>query len=127
MPKRIEIIFESLPPSELYPNRLRSIHWSVRSRIEAQARQDAFYLAKEAMSKIDWQMPGKAKVYFEFTAADKRKRDLDGLVSACKPFLDGLVDARAIPSDDCWTLEIGGAIIKLGDKPQAKLIIVGVK
>lgn len=120
--RRLEIVFDNLPPSELYPNRLRSIHWSVRSKVEAQALNDAFYLTKDAMKK--WEIPTKVKVYFEFTVKDKRRRDIDGMVSACKPYLDGLVKAGAIPDDDCWHLELGGTIVVKGNKEQTKLIIV---
>ena len=54
---------------------------------------------------------------------DKRKRDLDNLISACKPFLDGLIDAGVLKSDDGWYLSISGAEIVKGDKSKTELII----
>jgi len=40
-----------------------------------------------------------------FTLSSKRVRDLDGLLGACKPWIDGLVDAGVLLKDDCWHLQ----------------------
>ncbi len=41
-----------------------------------------------------------ADLIFEFVVPDHRIRDIDGLVGAAKPLIDGLVDAGVLVGDD---------------------------
>ena len=42
----------------------------------------------------------KATILIRVTAKDKRKRDLDSFLNACKPFLDGIVEAGILEDDN---------------------------
>ena len=57
------IIFERLPDMRLSVNGLYKLsHWGSRSRIVAPAKEEAFYLAKEALSKCDyWKAPERSE------------------------------------------------------------------
>jgi len=115
-----ELILDHLPYSQLNQNNLRRTHWTVRSKWEKVARQEAYLLALE--NQEAWVMPeGMATIYYEFIVANKRRRDIDGLLGACKPFLDGLVDAGILRDDDWQHLKIGGAKIILGKQEQTRI------
>uniref|UniRef100_A0A6M3J2V9 Uncharacterized protein n=1 Tax=viral metagenome TaxID=1070528 RepID=A0A6M3J2V9_9ZZZZ len=120
----IQITFDCLPPSELYPNKLRKIHWTKRAEVEAVSRKLGFYTAKQFQGQ--WQAPEMAKISYLFTVTDKRIRDVEALLIAMKPIIDGIVDAGILKSDDCWHLSIGGASVELGKSPQTILTIEGI-
>ena len=108
------LIFPCLPPSELFPNRLRSLHWSVRSRVEAEARYEGKVVGLQAKPG-NWVAPQHAVISYEFHWKDKRKRDPESLVAAAKPFIDGLVDAGILIDDDFYHLSIGSVEYKPGE------------
>ncbi len=123
----LEITFDCLPPSELYPNKLRSLHWSKRAEREKAERLGAYSLGRAKLSLVgDWQVPEVAIITYKFIVKDKRIRDLEGMLSACKPWVDGMVDAGVLMSDDCWHLSIGGASIEQGKENKTILIIEGI-
>ncbi len=98
-----------LPPTKLNPNQLRRLCWQVRSSEMKSALGEAYY---EAVSQWKGQPPmQKATANYYFHLKTWRKRDIDNLVSACKPYIDGLVQAGVISGDDCWSLSIGGASV----------------
>ena len=47
---------------------------------------------------------GKAHLTITFQAPDKRRRDLDNLLGACKAYIDGLVAASVIIDDSADNL-----------------------
>lgn len=98
----ISVKFDTLPYSELLPNNLRCTHWSVRSKVEAVAREEAYILGHDIRPKEPFEF---CNVEIIFTLPDKRIRDLDGMAGACKPWLDGLTDAGVLLKDDCWHLK----------------------
>ncbi len=103
--RRLEITLEHLPPKELNPNNLRSQHWSVRYRATQDAKEEIGWLAKAQWGTDEPMM--KARISYEFYAKDRRKRDLDNLLSACKAYQDGLIEVGVIFYDDAGHLEIG--------------------
>ena len=119
--KELKITIGHLPYSALMPNRLRGSHWSVRSRISLVALSEAYSEARLCMG--DWEPPEKASILYRFTVQDRRKRDLDNLIGASKPFLDGLVSARVIASDDGMYLSVAGAEMVRGTEAKTELII----
>jgi len=121
---KFEIAFNGLPPSELMPNRLRRLHWLQRARVEREARQDAQLITMEKLQRCHWEVPSKAVISFRFEVPDRRRRDTAELVSACKAWIDGIVDAGVLEDDNCWRLAIGGADVVLSDKPRTILEIV---
>ena len=112
MGEEVILIFPCLPPSELMPNRLRTLHWAVRARVQAEARQEGFLVAMEG--KDGWTAPEHAVISYEFHWKDKRKRDLDNLVSGCKAWLDGIVQSGVLLGDDAYHLSIGSVTYSPG-------------
>ena len=83
------------PAPALMPNNSQGKHWTVTRPARNKAKSDAFYLTKQA----GWRgrdVSGCLKI--TFYCPDRRKRDLDNLVHAMKPALDGV--AQAIGIDD---------------------------
>ena len=103
--RTLTITLDHLPDPGLSPNRLRSLHWTKRSELMKIAREEVGWLAK-AQWKDEKPMM-KARISYEFLIKDRRKRDADNLLAACKPFTDGLIDAGVIFYDDMEHLEYG--------------------
>lgn len=103
--RSITIKLDHLPPSELNPNRLRSLHWTKRSEVSRVAREEVGWMAKAQWGEQPPMM--KARISYEFIIKDRRKHDVDNLLSACKPFTDGLIDAGVLFYDDMKHLEYG--------------------
>jgi Holliday junction resolvase RusA-like endonuclease len=103
--RTITIELPHLPPSELNPNNLRSSHWSVRHEATRIAKDEIGWLAKSQWHDDKPMM--KARISYEFHLKDHRKRDLDNLLSSCKAYQDGLIEAGVIFYDDAAHLEIG--------------------
>lgn len=85
------------PRPELSPNRKTGSHWAKTSAIKDSVRDAAFYLSKQSLrgNKVESR---KMTVYIAFIQADRRKRDIDNLLSASKPAIDGI--AKAMGVDD---------------------------
>ncbi len=100
---------DHLPDPLLNPNKLRRLHWSVRSNASLIARQEAGWIAKSQWrdEKAMW----KVEVSYLFRVKDNRKHDIDNLLAASKPIIDGLIDAGVMASDDYRLMSIGGALI----------------
>jgi len=116
-----ELILYHLPPSELNPNVLRKLHWTRRREVTQSAREEAGWMAKQAWK--DREPFEKVTVSYQFTVRDGRKHDVDNLVSACKPYVDGLIDANVMMSDDYRYMKIGGAEIVKGEGYQTRILV----
>ena len=79
------------PNPVLMPNRKHGHHWATTQQAEAKARQEAFLLS----GSLNYTGGG---LKITFYTPDARKRDLDNLLAAMKPALDGM--AKAIGVDD---------------------------
>jgi crossover junction endodeoxyribonuclease RusA len=89
------------PPPALSPN--ARVHWSARCEVVAAYRMIAKSRAHEQMERGDMRFRVFAVPTFEMgvtlvTPSNKR-RDLDNLLAACKPLIDGIVDARLLVDD----------------------------
>jgi Holliday junction resolvase RusA-like endonuclease len=120
--QEFRLLINHLPYSELFPNRLRRTHWSVRSSVTETAKSEAYYSALQTYAR-SWKVPKKASVFYRFTVTDRRRRDLDNLIAACKPFLDGLVTAGILKDDQAPYLSIAGAEVVKGNQDKTELII----
>lgn len=83
------------PDSALFPNRSNGRHWSVRQRCAKEAREWAYMESKEQARRLatsDAALSVKILVY----PPDKRNRDVDGLLSALKPSLDGIAQGLGV-------------------------------
>ncbi len=91
-----------LPPWELNPNQRLVRH--VVAAAKAQARSDMIAVVREQ----GWFGPGVlyATLTITFVATDRRRRDYDNLLAACKGWIDGLVDADVLQFDDTAHLKI---------------------
>lgn len=70
----------------------------------------------------------KASIQYRFYVADRKRRDAANLVQACKPYVDGIVDAGLIAGDHWEALQINGVYIEVDKKnPRVELIISEVK
>lgn len=108
------ITVDHLPDRNLSPN--SRVHWAVKARSVRAQREEAGWLAK-----AEWgnQKPMlRARISYEFKVTNKRQRDIDNLVSACKSFQDGLVDGGVLSSDDSEHLEVGYSILSQGEAEQ---------
>jgi crossover junction endodeoxyribonuclease RusA len=83
------------PDSRLLPN--RKLHWAIKGRASRQARWIAW---AEAFKKTHPRIKSCTAVV-TFHPPDKRRRDLDNLLRACKPYWDGMVDAGLLVDDSC--------------------------
>lgn len=124
----LTIVFPSLPDMRLSVNGRNKIHFMECSKLTEIARNEAYYLAKDALSKCDyWETPVKARISYEFYSDDKRIKDIeDGLIPACKAWVDGIRDAGILIADDGWHLWIGHGELRFANQKQTRLIIEAI-
>ena len=96
----MRIVLPHLPPSRAYPN--RKTHYLTLSAIRSQQREEAIAYVLE-QGRPDTPMK-RAHITITWRSADKRKRDIDNLLSAMKGSIDGLVDAGVIEDDSAKEL-----------------------
>lgn len=90
------------PPRELHPN--ARLHWAAKSPITRKARlwaQQATYAA--GIRQFDPDIPFAIKATVVFCPPDKRARDIDGMLSSCKAYLDGIADVIGV-DDSKWMI-----------------------
>ena len=103
------------PPRELHPN--ARVHWSVRARKAKNARIVAAWTTREAgIRRNDPDIQETLKVTAVFSPPDNRPRDVDGMLSSIKSYLDGISDVIGI-DDSKWQIALkreaptkGGAV-----------------
>ncbi|MAL02060.1 MAG: endonuclease [Alcaligenaceae bacterium] len=88
----------SFPDSKLMPNRKNGRHWGSSQEAKIRAKQEGFYAAKSAFGLNQFEPAARVPVSIRFYAPDNRNRDLDNLLAACKPAIDGI--AHALGVDD---------------------------
>jgi Holliday junction resolvase RusA-like endonuclease len=95
------------PDARLLPN--RKLHWAVKARATIDARSEARFVsedwrnlkARELNVRIPRPLLLSCTARVTFYPPDKRRRDLDNLLRACKPYWDGMVDAGLLVDDSC--------------------------
>jgi len=85
-----------LPAPNLNPN--KRLHHMTVYRARANAKQNAIALVM-AQGKPDHPYE-KAHITITWVAKDKRRRDVDNLHAAMKPYIDGLVHVGLLRDDD---------------------------
>lgn len=91
-------------------------HW----RAKAAATKAARELAK--LASLGKQMlSGPVVADYVFTVPDRRRRDVANMIQACKPYIDGIVDAGIVEGDHWEAMTIGGAVAVLGDKLEVRI------
>lgn len=117
------ILHLPFPDKSLFPNaKLRGGGWGHAIAPKAKAKEDAYYLTKQAMG--DW-MPqdGTIPLSIVFCQPDKRSRDLDGMLGAVKHALDGIASALGIDDSRFRPILIDAGPV---GKPGAVIVAVGV-
>jgi len=84
------------PDTSLMANRRNGKHWLASHGAKIRARDTAFFAAKEALGRNSLVAAGKLPVSITWVAPNRIRRDLDGLLSAEKPRLDGIAAALGI-------------------------------
>lgn len=99
---RIVITFDDLPYVELRANYHKSNFWAQRSSSTKIAREEAYILGLSYRRFLpDFKIVESCEIEEVFTVDNKKRRDIEGLMIAVKPWIDGLVDAGII-ADDSW-------------------------
>lgn len=110
------------PPPELFPNRRAGKHWGATHAAKVKAREDGHYLARMESHHFR-DRGGDIPVSIVFCPPDKRRRDLDGCLSAMKPALDGIASALGV--DDSRFRPVLLNVGPVG-KPGAAIVALGV-
>ena len=85
----------SYPDMALMPNRKNGRHWGATKGAKDAAFNEAFYRTKMVATGIKFNNDSIA-LTITFTQKDKRIRDLDNLLAASKPYIDGVALALGI-------------------------------
>lgn len=108
---KVFVVELPLPSSKLHSH--NKGHWRTKSNAVKTYRNMAHAQCRrfKRMPKL-----AKATVHYLFELPDRRRRDAANLVHACKPAIDGCVDAGLIP-DDCWEVLTIGSVSCVVCKP----------
>jgi hypothetical protein len=110
--RNFEVHFDCLPDKRLYENAVRSSnHFGTTRGPEKRAKKKAY--------RIFWDLGitpiiDKFELRVVFVFPDKRVKDLTGLLSGIKPWVDGMVEAEFVKKDD-WE-----HLVKLTVEPEYK-------
>lgn len=90
------------PDSRLSPNKRADRRWLTGAR--SIARATGFYAIKEAGVTVPDRTP--LHLYLTFSPPDNRRRDMDNLLAASKPTIDGMFDALGIDDSNTRMITI---------------------
>ena len=121
---QVTITFDDLPYVELRANYHKSNFWGQRAESTRIARGEAYILARERLKKTFEQ----CEIEEVFTIPTKRRMDIEGLMFAVKPWIDGICDAQII-RDDSWqhVQKLSGRIVYKKGCRQTEIIITEVE
>lgn len=92
------------PPRDLHPN--ARVHWARRARCTKTFRTIAAGTALAAgIRRTDPDIPQSLRVTVVFSPPDNRRRDLDGMLSSIKSYLDGIADVIGV-DDSEWSIAL---------------------
>lgn len=111
------------PDTSLMANRKGGKHWGASHAAKVRARESAFFAAKEALGRNSLAPAGQLPVSITWVAPNRIRRDLDGLLSAEKPRLDGIAAALGIDDSQFRPLTLDGALD--ADKKGFVLVEIG--
>jgi crossover junction endodeoxyribonuclease RusA len=96
------------PPRGLHPN--ARTHWASRHKLTRACRQGAQWAA-HSHGHIE---ADAINVTITFHEPDKRRRDMDGMLSNVKAYCDGIADAIEV-DDSRWSIALRrGEVVKGG-------------
>jgi crossover junction endodeoxyribonuclease RusA len=116
------------PDARLNPNRSKGVHWAATSALRKSARSAAYTMTRVTALGTPWYSIERSKadpvpLVITFIQPDRRHRDRDNLLAACKPALDGVADALEINDAQFDPVTIRR---EYGAKPGAVRIEIGV-
>lgn len=113
------------PDRKLNPNYSKGRHWTSTTDERKTARAAARVLTMVALQAIGGrEFVGDVPVTVLFIAPDRRHRDRDNLLSACKPALDGMADALGVNDSQFNPITISR---EFGTKPGSVIVTIGRK
>lgn len=80
------------PAKELSPN--ARVHFQVKAKAAKAYRETAYWLTKHSGMRAP--ADGWLTIRLDFHPPDRRRRDLDNMLSSAKSLLDGLADALKV-------------------------------
>lgn len=111
------------PDRRLAPNRSAGRAWQSTRGLKDDAREWAFFETRAVMMGLadKFTPKGAVPLVLTFCPPDKRRRDLDGLLSASKHALDGI--AKALGIDDS---QFEPVTLRRGEKHPGGMLVVEV-
>ena len=94
-------------------------HWRQKAAETRKCRDLAFYLCRTVKPSEPIE---QATINYRFFVPDKRRRDEANMIQACKPYVDGLVDAKVIAGDDWQRLRTGSVSVVV-DKENPRVVL----
>ena len=110
------------PDRRLNPNNSKGKHWAATVALRKAARVDAALLTKAAGAGARFAPGQELAIVITFIQPDRRARDRDNLLAACKPMLDGVADALGVNDSQFEPVTIRR---EYGKKPGAVLVEIG--
>lgn len=120
-----------LPPVELSAQ--RNVHYMARARATKRNRYDAKILFSIEKARVNWVGDKPVAITIEYRhtreAVGYHPKDVTNAIHACKPALDGMVDAKIVKDDTKRWLRLDGATLltslkELGPKKPGVTITV---
>ncbi len=104
-----------LPPSACWPNRQR-VHWRTRWAAQREAKDWGLIAGMEAVQAVYGSLYApplweRCEATVRFRWPDRRRRDLDNALSACKPYMDSFTEVGIWRDDSCVSFVIPAAVI----------------
>ena len=84
------------PNAHLLPNSARRLHWRVCAEYAKPARMEGWVETLNVLGGREFVCGAFLPLDITFCEPNKRARDLDGMLSALKPTLDGVAEALEI-------------------------------
>lgn len=82
--------------SRLMPNNKNGKAWQSTHSVKIRARQDGHYAARTALGRHKLVAAETYPLRITFYAPDGIHRDLDNMLAACKPILDGVAESLGV-------------------------------
>lgn len=96
-------------------------NWRAKAASTKTHRQVAYLIA--ASSHKTKEPLSRATIHYAFFVPDNRQRDEANMIQACKPYLDGIVDARVIEGDNWQRLSTGSVSVEI-DKANPRIVLI---
>lgn len=120
MTKNVSVIVElPFPDRRLNPNSSKGKHWAATVALRKAARADAAVLTRAAGAGGLFTASQELALVITFIQPDRRARDRDNLLAACKPMLDGVADALGVNDSQFEPMTIRR---EYGKKPGAVVV-----